>query len=150
MDHGQGIKLLDQKGVEWLCDEIVEGKSLRTIAKALRMNVSTVTRWVAADEYRTRVVREARTASAQAFDDLALECILSAKNRHQLGVAKEAAHHYRWRARCTDPKIYGDKVEIEQHTTISDMSEAQIDARLAALQAKAKADAHVDVGANPG
>jgi len=104
---------LDALGVDWLCDQIVEGKSLTAIAKEQGMHHATLLRWVAAEDERQRLVREARIASAQAFDEMALQGILKAKTKIAIAVAKEAAHHLRWRASKINPADYGEKVQTE-------------------------------------
>lgn len=113
MNLGEASAALDAKGVQWLCDEIIDGKSLREIAAGLGMNHATVIRWVGADDDRAKQVREARITSAQTFDEMALTGILGAKTKIALARAKEAAHHYRWRASKIDPRTYGDKVQTE-------------------------------------
>lgn len=93
----------------------MDGLSYRAVAKKLKMNVSVLTRWVAADTARAAQVREARIASAKAFADEARQVIEDAKDPFALARAKELAHHLRWEASRANPRDYGDRVQNE-HT----------------------------------
>lgn len=91
----------------------MDGLSYRSIARNLKMNVSVLTRWVAADAARSAQVREARIASAKAFADEARQLLEEAKDPFSLSRAKELAHHLRWEASRANPRDYGDKVQTE-------------------------------------
>ncbi|MCY1243810.1 hypothetical protein D9M72_568450 [compost metagenome] len=47
--------------------------------------------------------------------------------------ARELASHFRWKASKANPREYGEKLEIDQKTTITDLTEEQLDAKLARL-----------------
>ena len=133
-------KTLDELGVDWLCEEIIGGRSFRDIAKQLDMNVSTLTRWAAKPEHEARV-RAARVASAQAFDEMALEGILNAKSKIALGRAKEAAHHLRWRASNVNPGDYGDKLRVDSNVSFTNLSEAELARRAAEIEERLRGEA---------
>jgi hypothetical protein len=135
---GQTQKLLDRIGIEALCAEIRAGKTKRALCAELTVAVNSLDQWLAANKEREAPWRAARRESAQAWDELAGEVIQAARNDFQLRKARELGHHYRWRARMINPIEYGDKIEVEQRTTVSDLSEKQIDTRLEALIERAR------------
>lgn len=97
------------EAIDELCDAIMDGKSITAIAEAKGAANSMLVRWIAADEHRSARAREARIASAQTFDDQALAAIRAASDPFQLSMAKEEAHHLRWRASKISPS-YADKL----------------------------------------
>lgn len=124
---------LDQLGVDALCDRICAGESQTAIARDLDIGVATLCRWIAADVERSARVREARISAARSFDDLAEYELRSAADTFELAKARELASHYRWKASKADPRGYGEKIEIDQKTTLTDLTEEQINAKLAKL-----------------
>jgi hypothetical protein len=136
---------LDAQGVDWLCEQIESGLSFRSIAASLDMNVSTLTRWAQRPENDAQV-RAARLASAQTFDEMALDGILAAKTPLQLGVAKEAAHHLRWRASNVNPNQYGDKLRIDSTVSFANLTEEQLAKRAAEIEAKLRGEAEPTEG----
>ena len=97
--------------------------------------------WIAANPERSARAREARVTAAATYADKAELILSDATDPFQLARARELASHYRWRASKASPKEFGDKIEIEQNTTVRDLTDEAIDVRLAALDAKRKADA---------
>ena len=78
-------------------------------------------------------MREARIAAARTFDEMAEAELRGATDPFGLAEARELASHYRWKASKSNPREYGDKLEIDQRTTITDLTEEQLDAKLARL-----------------
>ena len=124
---------LDAFGVDAMCEQICAGVSQTEIAKKLRVGIATLCRWIAADLERSARVREARISAARTFDEKAELVLKGAKNVFQLAKARELASHYRWKASKFSPRDFGDKLEIEQRTTITDLTDEQLDAKLAQL-----------------
>lgn len=124
---------LDQLGVEWLCNQIIDGQSQTSIAQSVGVSLATLSNWIAADIERSARVREARIASSRAYDEKAEQALMDATDPFELAKARELASHYRWKASKTNPKEYGERVEIDQKTSITDLTEEQLDAKLAAL-----------------
>lgn len=120
-----------------LCSRIRQGESLTGISRTVGCNIATLSDWIAADPQRSARVREARIASAQAFDEMALEAIRTAGDPFELNRAKEEAHHLRWRASKINPRDYGDKVEVDNKVTLANLSQEQLDQQLGTLLAKA-------------
>lgn len=124
---------LDQLGVEWLCNQIIDGQSQTSIAQSVGVSLATLSNWIAADIERSARVREARIASSRAYDEKAEQALMDARDPFELAKARELASHYRWKASKTNPKEYGERVEIDQKMSITDLTEEQLDAKLAAL-----------------
>ncbi len=95
-------------------DQILEriegGESINHIALSIKVNRSTLCRWLDADLQRSARAKTSRRISAQSYDEKAESCIEEAADPFELSKAKELAHHYRWRASKIDP-AYGDKVD---------------------------------------
>jgi hypothetical protein len=124
---------LDKIGVDSICDRICAGESQTSIAESAGVGIATLSRWIAADPERSARVREARIAASRSFDEKAERVLQEAADPFELAKARELASHYRWKASKSNPREYGDKVEIEQRTTITDLTEEQLDAKLARL-----------------
>jgi len=131
-------KTLDAHGLDWLCDKLIAGETQTAIAESLRIGVATLSRWIADSEHpeRSARVREARIAAARSFDEKAEQELRDAKDPFTLARAKELAHHYRWKASKADPRGYGEKIEIDQRTTLTDLTDEQLDAKLESIEAK--------------
>lgn len=108
------MSVLDYFGVDWVCDRITDGRTLTAIAEEATVNVSVLVRWIAADEQRSARVNTARKQAGATWDAMAEDAISKATTPHQLAVARELAHHWRWRASKIDPN-YKDKV-TQEHT----------------------------------
>ena len=132
-------KTLDAKGIEAICDMMREGLSYAAIGKKLKMPGTRVWKWVQADEERQMAARDALQASAD-FSDAQAEAVLKSLNRSSTGAeiakARELAQHYRWRASKRNPRVYGERIELDGALQTSHMTEEQIDARLRALLGK--------------
>lgn len=120
-------------GLEEICDRICAGESQTSIAASIGTGIATLSKWIADDPERSARVREARIAASRSFDEKAEQVLQDASDPFTLAKARELASHYRWKASKSNPREYGDKVEIEQRTTITDLTEEQIDAKLARL-----------------
>lgn len=126
---------LDALGIDEVCDRLVGGESQTAIAQSAGVHVATLCRWLASDPQRSARAREARLASAASFADLAAQRLEEAKDPFDLAKARELASHYRWKASKANPREFGEKIEIDQKTTITDLTEEQLDAKLARLLA---------------
>lgn len=124
---------IDAIGVDALCDRLCAGESQTAIAESLGVGIATLSRWIAADPERSARVREARIAAARTFDEMAEAELRAAADPFGLAKARELASHYRWKASKSNPREYGEKIEIDQRTTITDLTEEQLDAKLTRL-----------------
>src|SRR5438105_1665150 len=62
-------------GLEWMLEEISEGRSLRSIAREIGCSRWWLDRWIHADAERKVAVTRARVAGADALVDLATEIV---------------------------------------------------------------------------
>ena len=129
----KATETIDALGVDALCDRLCAGESQTAIAGSLGVGIATLSRWIAADPDRSARVREARIAAARTFDEMAEAELRAAADLFGLAKARELASHYRWKASKSNPREYGDKLEIDQRTTITDLTEEQLDAKLTRL-----------------
>ena len=92
---------------------IEDGEALAAIATSVGRARSKLTEWLQADDERWERSARARTSAAGAWDEKAEQELGDALDPFALAKAKERAHHYRWRASKTAPRLYGDKQQIE-------------------------------------
>ncbi len=107
------MNALDEKGLDWLCDELANGQTQRAICADLGINPATLCYWIASDPKRSARTREARISAARLWEERAGQVIEEAQDQFALAKAKELAHHYRWKASKANPKEFGDKVTAE-------------------------------------
>lgn len=103
---------LDAYGIDAVCAAILHPKSMRAIAEEIGVSQGSLISWIGADPERSARVKEARSQTAQMWDDKATQGIEEASDQFELAKAKELAHHYRWRAAKIAPREYGDKLAI--------------------------------------
>ncbi|MBK8772451.1 MAG: hypothetical protein IPM06_18790, partial [Rhizobiales bacterium] len=129
---------LDAIGIDAICERLTAGESQKAIANSLGIWASHFAEWLAADEERSARAREARTISARHWDDQAESVLLEADEDKPGSIAKarELASHYRWRASKYAPKDYGEKLALSAEVTVQTMTDEQLAAKAAALQAK--------------
>lgn len=104
---------LDAFGIDRFCEWILDSKNQRELAQYLGVTSASVTLWIYMDEARTNRVKDVRKLAAAGWDELAEETLKAAKTPHELGVARELAHHYRWRAGKINHREYGDRQKPE-------------------------------------
>lgn len=109
---GAAQKKLDKLGLEKLCQEIMEPKSMQQICQEIGIAQGSMVTWIAATAERSARVREARIATARMWEEKATTLIEAAKDKFELEKARDLAHHYRWRASKIAPREYGDKMAI--------------------------------------
>ena len=133
MAKGDQLAKCDALGVEALAERLIAGETQTGIAVSIGVSQATLINWIALDPERSARTREARIASAASYSDKAEQVLSEATDPFELSKARELASHYRWKASKTDPRQFGDKIEIDQRTTLTDLTEEQIDAKLARL-----------------
>lgn len=127
---------LDAAGIDAILELIVEGWTYRQIAAKYEVGVARLCAWFAADTERSHACMRAREASAQAHEEAAEEEIVNAQDQFELSKAKELAIHRRWRAKMVNPRMYGERQQIDVND-ITPKSQEEVDADLAKLIAKA-------------
>lgn len=149
--RGATVEAMDNYGISRLCEAIIDRKSLTDIAAEAGASLTRLLVWIDADPVRSARVREARTATAKLWDEKAESRIDLAKDEFELKKAKELAHHYRWRAAKIASKEYGDKVSVDANVDVRNISDEDLNARLAAkLGAVAALGAATAIGAAGG
>jgi hypothetical protein len=103
---------------EAICRRLAEGESLRTIcAETGKPNFSTVMQWVIEDRggFHAMYTR-ARTIQAHNMAERALAEAMSARGNEDATAARLRFDALRWYAGKLLPKVYGERVEVEQTT----------------------------------
>lgn len=114
------------------------GESLRKACEARNLAPSTFMGWVAEDaelsEHYTRAREAMLDRQAEELEEIG-ERAAQAETAVQVAGLRLLADNRKWLLSKLAPKKYGDKLEIEQRTTLTDLTEEQLDARLAKLLA---------------
>lgn len=133
--QGQHRETLDALGIEAVCDMLISVGSYAKIGKKLKMPGTAVWKWVASDETRMDLARDALMRNADACDEEAEHILRTMKD---VSRARELAQHLRWRAKARNPKVYGDKqhVDLSGDLALHSLTEEQIDARLRSMLAR--------------
>lgn len=107
------IERLEKTGIDDICNAIINGDTLTTIAKTHQMALSTLLRWIEADANRSLKIREARLIASQLWEEKALDALNEATDWFELNKARELSTHYRWRATRIAPKEHNDPKQEE-------------------------------------
>ncbi len=107
------IDKLEAFGIDAIVDLIYDGMMLRQIADTIGVAQSRMSDWLAKSPERSARVIEARARSADQWDAKAEAVLQAARDKDEIAVARELAHHYRWRASKLAPRTYGDRVTQE-------------------------------------
>lgn len=137
-----------------ICERLIAGQSLRAICRDDDMpNIATVSRWLADERHITfrEQYAHARAAQADLLVDEILEIADDGRNDTYINAdGVEVVNHdhiqrsklridaRKWLAAKMLPKKYGDKLDLNVHDDRPTLE--QVDARLAALYAKARGD----------
>ena len=131
------IARLEEIGIDGLCERVLAGESLSSIAKSIDMYPSQLHAWVEADPERSARARAARIQSADAYADKAESVLLRANNAVEIAKARELAQHYRWMAKVRKPAEYGDRQQVDQNVNVT-LGIEEVDQRLTRLLEKAR------------
>jgi hypothetical protein len=124
----------EKYGIEQLCADIQDTKTLNSIAAGLSVSIGTLLTWIDASSERSARAREARMRTAKLWDEKAETVIEDAKDPFELSKAKELASHYRWRASKIAPRDFGDKLALggaDDLPPIRTMTTEQLKAKIA-------------------
>jgi hypothetical protein len=112
------------------------GDSLRKSCEGAGVSPNTFLHWVDADKELLVQYTHARArmldAQAEALEDISDQAV-NAESAIKVAGLKLKSDNRKWLLSKLSPKKYGDKLEIEQRTTLMDLTEEQIDARIARL-----------------
>jgi hypothetical protein len=106
------IETMDNLGIDGLCLLIKAGKAVWKISEEISVPAGTIYDWLGKDPERSARARQARTETAEIWDELAEKTLIEAGADLDFQKARELAHHYRWRASKIAPQYYGDKKEV--------------------------------------
>lgn len=106
-----------------ICDRITEGESIYNICKSGHMpHYTTVWRWLDAhDDFASKCAR-ARALQAEFMDHKIMEEAEKANKDNAYAVKVKIAA-YQWRAMKLSPRKYGERLEVEQNTTVRTVSD---------------------------
>lgn len=111
-----------------------EGRSLRKSCAVAGVSTSAFLRWVDADDELKEQYARARArlldAQAEELEEIG-EKAARAESAAEVAGLRLQSDNRKWLLSKLAPKKYGEKLEIEQRTTIADLTEEQIDARIA-------------------
>lgn len=110
---------LDRFGIDAVCEAIVDRESLTAIASRVGVSIGSLITWLDADPERSARAKEARRATARAWDEAAEAKLDQAEDEFGLKKARELAHHYRWRASKIAPAEYGDRIQQEHSGAVT-------------------------------
>lgn len=145
-----------QELADEICERIADGESLRSICKEeSKPNKATVFRWLNANQDFSDQYTRAREEQAESFADEIVAIADDGKRDYvfddgKFGVdtdhisrARLRVEARKWVASKLKPKRYGDKLDLNHGGSIntnvtSELTEAQIVARLAEIQAAKK------------
>lgn len=110
-----------------ICELIAEGKSIRAICKRKGMPaMSTVFKWLSQDEEFAEQYARAKDQQADNLFEEVLEIADEAKPE-TVAVAKLKIDARKWMAGKLRPKKYGDKLELDHHSSDGSMTPVVIE-----------------------
>lgn len=111
-----------------------DGSSLRKSCAEAGVSTSAFLRWVDSDDELKEQYARARArlldAQAEELEEIG-EKAARAESAAEVAGLRLQSDNRKWLLSKLAPKKYGEKLEIEQRTTIADLTEEQIDARIA-------------------
>jgi transposase len=104
---------LNEFGIDAICQDVSDGKSLTAIAKSVGTTIGSICTWLAADPERSARATAARRTTAWYWDEQAERELREAEPTTEgIARARELASHFRWRSSKINPRDYGDKVDV--------------------------------------
>jgi hypothetical protein len=115
---------LDRLGLDWLCDQLIDGRSVRSLARELEASAVAILKWIDREPGRMRQYQLARQAQADAIVDELIELADSPVPVDDMGRTDSAAVNQlrlrvdtrKWIASKFRPGMYGDRVQVEDVT----------------------------------
>lgn len=126
---------LNALGIEGVCAEIVERGTMTKAAIAIGVSIGSLISWIEANPERSARARSVREHMASYWDEQAETVLMESVDTLGVAKARELAQHYRWRASKIAPRQYGDKLQVDASVGLHQLSDEQIDNRLAKLAA---------------
>lgn len=131
--------------IDDICEWIASGDTFAEVARNLFVQVDTLRRWIEADEDRSKAFKDATRRRAHTlFDQLDQVCAeaMNCRDKVQIQAYKLKIDTIKWKIAKLAPKEYGERqqLEVEHSGSIDTKTDEQVDARVAALLAKARGD----------
>lgn len=118
-----------------VCLEIAEGKSLRSICEAHDMPAAeTIRVWLLEDADFSAQYARAREEQADFYADEIIDIADTAKDANLARLQIDAR---KWKASKMQPKKYGDKIDLNHSGVIENLTDEQLESKLALLLGKA-------------
>lgn len=135
---------LDRLGVEWVCDRLIGGDSVRTIAKELDASATAVLNWFDREPARMRQYQLARQAQADALVDGLIELAdepvpIGSDGRMDSAAVNDKRLRIdarKWIASKFRPSMYGDRVAVETTVHGANMKPDEVMGKIVALLAQ--------------
>lgn len=130
-----------EEAAKYICDGIATGRSLRSICQDEDVpDLSTISRWLAADENFRKQYARARNEQADYFADEIVDISDKAKDRDSAAVAKVRIDARIWHASKTNRTKYGDRpTETNITTNVQNVVVFSEDRRKELMERKAQA-----------
>ncbi len=123
-----------------VCEWIASGKAITHLARDMDISYNALITWVNTDDERARRYAHARDDQADTFaDEIVTLADGAGTESGEVNKARLQIDARKWVASKLKPKRYGDKIEIEQNLTVTDLTDEQLNARLEQLISKPKA-----------
>lgn len=129
------------KEIENALEMMSEGKTLKECCAAHGLKYLVTWKKIHADDALLELYARAREAYAHAIVQKIHEV---AVNEPDVQRARLQCDNIKWESSKVLPKVFGDKLDVTHGGNINTASDAQIEARLSALLAKAHKDAEKD------
>jgi len=118
-----------------ICERIATGKSLKDICAEKDMPTrETIYAWLREDSTFSDMYARAREEQA---DYLADEIVDIADTEKDAAKARNRIDARKWKASKLQPRVYGDKIDVNHSGSIQTMPEDKLNARLSELLGKA-------------
>lgn len=137
---------LDRLGLDWLCDQLIDGRSVRSVARELDASAVAILKWIDREPGRMRQYQLARQAQADAIVDELIELADSPVPVDDMGRTDSAAVNQlrlrvdtrKWIASKFRPGLYGDRVAVETNVNanLAELPPDQIMAKIVDLLGK--------------
>lgn len=134
--RGEALAKLDRLGLEAIVDRVSGGETQTSICRDLGITYGVLVRWIAGDSERSARLREARITAAAAYADEAKDLIAKARTAFELAQARELGFHLRWQASKANPRDFGDKLQVDQTTTVLNLSAEEMAERMRKIDAQ--------------
>lgn len=123
--------------------DVADGVSVGALCERMEVTRLSFAKWVSSDAELNAQYRESLRLAATAWAERA-DYVLRTADSRTISVAREQASLYKWYAKVLDREAYGDTVDVTSgNKPVGPRPLSEVDAELAALQAKYTKEAKV-------